>query len=82
MADPTEDAQERHNTIVALMDAMRPAWPLISKELEVMRESRIESLIASESEQTRGRILQLNDLKRLPDALLQELAALKDALPE
>lgn len=82
MPDQIEVAQERLNAISALVDAIRPVWPTVCKELERMREGRIESLIASENEQTRGRILQLNDLKRLPDALLQEQTALKNALPE
>lgn len=73
----------RIEEIDAGLQAIRPGWPFLLAELQKQIDSRIESLITQNNEETRGRIKALRDLMNLPETLEDERACILAAeLPD
>jgi len=62
----------RIEEIDAALQAIRPGWPFFIAEVRALIDSRVESLITQNNEETRGRIKALRDLMNLPEALEAE----------
>jgi hypothetical protein len=73
---------DRRVQIEMFLSAVAPNWSYVTKEIDERLEGLILSLISQDSEETRGRIKALRDLKDLPQALTHELAAIKAELTE
>lgn len=73
----------RIEQIDAALKAIQPGWPFFVAELQALIDSRIESLITQNNEETRGRIKALRDLMDLPGTLEAERAGILAAeLPD
>lgn len=70
------EAQERLAQIAPLQQGLQAAWPTLKPELEKWRRELTAKLIASNDDETRGRIKGLNDLLELPERLQQEAQSL------
>ena len=73
----------RIEEIDAALQAIRPGWPFFMAEVQALIDSRVESLITQNNEETRGRIKALRDLMELPATLEAERAGILAAeLPD
>lgn len=57
-------------------------WEVLSKYLQDRKDHLIVGLVASDNDQTRGRIKEINDLLELPSRLQQEAIHLQEAKQE
>ena len=71
------DMQDRQLQIEQFIGSIAPNWQWVTREIDNRLEGLIVSLISTNSEETRGRIKALRDLRDLPTALQQELEAIK-----
>lgn len=76
-----EAVELRLAQIQGLQGALTAVWPLLSLEVASKRDALILSLIASNNDETRGRIKELSDLLELPARLQQEAVFLANELP-
>lgn len=77
-----DEIETRLGQISAVIDAMRGAWPVVSREIEARRQDLIGNLITQDNEQERGAIKELRNVLDLPSTLQQEREALAAALSE
>ena len=73
--------QDRQQQLEQFAGSVAPYWGQVAREIDARIEGLILQLIAQNSEETRGRIKALQDLKDLPQALTHELEAIKAELP-
>lgn len=73
---------ERLNHINRVLEAVSSSWAAIACELQDRIDAHIESLVSSNSEETRGRIKALRDLLNLPETLQFERDGINAALSE
>jgi DNA anti-recombination protein RmuC len=74
--------EDRLNHINHAMQAIQTGWPFFLAELDAAIQTKTESLISQNSEETRGAIKALRELKNLPEALQHEREALTAALSD
>lgn len=74
--------QERLAEIGRTLQALQGGWPFVLAEVNQRIEALTLQLISEESEQVRGRIMALRDLRDMPETLEQERSALSAALAD
>jgi len=75
-------AQQRLDEISNTLQAIHSGWPHVLNEINHRIEALTGQLVSQESEQVRGRIKALLDLKDMPETLSQEREALSAGLSE
>lgn len=75
-------SKARVEYIADFLTQTKTAWPLISKEIDAKVSELTARLINENSEEIRGRIKALIDVKELPKALLDELEGMRAALSD
>lgn len=70
------------STQQARLDAVRNSWPVLGSLFGEMRAEAVESLVAQESEQVRGRIKELDLVMELPSSLSAEVEQLAQAMKD
>jgi hypothetical protein len=74
--------QARLTHIHQTLQGIQTGWPYVLAEINSHIESLTGQLVNQESEQVRGRIKALRDLRDMPEALDQERQALSAALAD
>lgn len=75
-------SKARVEYIADFLNQTKTAWPLISKEIDAKVSELTARLINENSEEIRGRIKALIDVKELPKALFDELEGMRAALSD
>lgn len=75
-------ARARLAEISNTLQAIQGAWPYVLAEIDSRIESLTVQLISQESEQVRGRIKALSDLRDMPETLQQERDGISAALAD
>jgi len=75
-------AQQRLDEISNTLQAIQSGWPHVLAEINHRIEALTGQLVSQESEQVRGRIKALRDLRDMPETLQQERQALSAGLSE
>ena len=75
-------AQARLAEIGNTLQAIQSGWPYVLLEINSRIEALTGQLVSQESEQVRGRIKALRDLRDMPETLDQERQALAAALAD
>ena len=75
-------AQARLAEIGNTLQAIQGGWPFVLLEINSRIEALTVQLVSQESEQVRGRIKALRDLRDMPETLQQERDCLSAALAD
>jgi hypothetical protein len=75
-------ARARISEISNTLQAIQNGWPYFLSEINSRIESLTVQLIGQESEQVRGRIKALRDLRDMPELLDQERSGIQAGLSE
>ncbi|MDB5887025.1 MAG: hypothetical protein JWR74_3196 [Polaromonas sp.] len=75
-------AQARVAAINTTLQALQSGWPAFLAEIDSRIESQTARLVQQESEQVRGRILALRELRDMPETLSQERDSISAALAD
>lgn len=75
-------ARARLAEIGNTLQAIQTGWPYVLAEINSRIESLTMQLVSQESEQVRGRIKALRDLRDMPEALQQERDGISAGLSE
>jgi hypothetical protein len=75
-------ARARLAEIGNTLQAIQSGWPYVLAEINSRIESLTVQLVSQESEQVRGRIKALGDLRDMPETLNQEREGISAALAE
>lgn len=78
----TDELRHRYTVITRTLEAISPGWPFFMAEVDKKIAELTDSLITQNSEELRGRIKALRDLKDLPSDLQQERHGMDAALSE
>lgn len=77
-----DELKARENEIAQLLQALPAAWSLLMPEVERELANQVESLVAEENPEIRGRIKALRWIKELPDLLRSEQVGISASLSE
>lgn len=75
------DEKERRAHLASLQTTIATAWRDIEKELDYRIENLTRNMILTENVKLAGRIKELDDLKKLPERIADEISRLDNALP-
>lgn len=78
----TPEAQARLAEIAPLQQALEAAWGPLAKCLNERKAAHVLKLVASNDDQVRGRIKEIDDLLALPERLHQEAMSLQQPQQE
>jgi hypothetical protein len=76
------NAKARLTEIGNTLQGIQAGWPYVLAEINSRIESLTVQLVSQESEQVRGRIKALCDLRDMPETLQQEREGISAALAE
>lgn len=76
------DSRERRGHVTALFSALPGSWPMLEKELRLLRDRYVIDLIVRDDPEKRGKIKMIDELLRLPETLRQEMDQTAQFLPE
>jgi hypothetical protein len=76
------EAQNRYAELQNIVSAISPSWELLKKFLENECAEKMRLLVEKDSEELRGRIKQLLELKDLPARLTSEMRQLEEGIKE
>jgi hypothetical protein len=76
------EAQNRYAKLQNILNAIAPSWKLLQEFLESECEEKTRLLVEKDSEELRGRIKQLLELKDLPARLTSEMRQLEEGIKE
>lgn len=76
------NSQNRLDQLSQTLEAIRSGWPFLLVEVEARIATLTEQLVNNDSEQTRGRIKALIEIRNLPSSLQSERDGIGAALAD